>query len=52
VYARINPELKSLALEDYKDRQDMLFSPGFLEKASKKLEANKALTKVTTPGNS
>jgi len=33
VWARINPDLKSLVSEDYKDRQDMLFNPGFLEKA-------------------
>ena len=37
-WARINPKLKSLASEDYKDRKDKLFGLGFLEKASKKLE--------------
>ena len=45
-WARINPELKSVVL-DY--RKDKLFGPGFLEKASKKLEADKALAKVTAP---
>jgi len=43
---QINPELKLLALEDYKDK---LFGPGFLEKASKKLETDKALAKVAAP---
>jgi len=46
-WARINPKLKSLAEEDYKDRESNLFGPGFLEKASKKLEADKALAKVS-----
>ena len=40
-------KLKSLATEDYKDREDWLFRPGFLEKAVKKLETEKALAKVT-----
>jgi len=48
-WARINPELKPLALEDYKDRKDKLFGPGFSEKASKKLETDKALAKVAAP---
>ena len=48
-WARINPKLKSLATEDYKDREDRLFGPGFLEKATKKLETDKALAKVTAP---
>ena len=47
--ARINPDLKSLALEEYKDRKDKLFGPEILEKASKKLEADKALAKVSAP---
>jgi len=46
-WARINPKLKSLAVEHYKDRESNLFGPGFLEKASKKLEADKALAKVS-----
>ena len=44
-WAKINLELKSLALEDYKDRKDKLFKPGFLE-ASKKLDTDKVLAKV------
>lgn len=47
-WARINPELKSLTMEEYRDCKDKFFGPGFLEKASKKLEADKALAKVTT----
>ena len=50
-WARINPSLKSLAMEQYEGRKDNLFGPGFLEKASKKLESDKALAKVTAPGN-
>jgi len=48
-WARINPNLKSLATEQYEDRKDNLFGPGFLEKASKKLESDKALAKVAAP---
>jgi len=48
-WARINLDLKSLALEDYSDRQNQLFGPGFLEKASKRLELDKAFAKVTAP---
>jgi len=49
-WARINPELNiNLDLEDYKDRKDKLFTPGFLEKAFKKLEADKTLAKVAAP---
>ena len=47
---RINPKLKPIATEEFADRKDQLFGPGFLEKASKKLEADKALHKVTDPG--
>ena len=43
----INPSLKSLVLEEYEKREDQLFGPGFLEKASKKLETQKALVKVS-----
>jgi len=50
-WARINPKLKSLAVEDYKDRESNLFGPGFLEKASKKLEDDKALAKVSQDGS-
>ena len=37
-------------MEQYEGRKDNLFGPGFLEKASKKLESDKALAKVTAPG--
>ena len=40
-WARINPKLKPLTEEDYKDRGGNLFGPGFLEKASKKIETDK-----------
>lgn len=46
-WGRINPSLKSLASEDYEKREDQLFGPGFLEKASKKIETQKALAKVS-----
>ena len=39
-WARINPELKTLANDEYKDQKDKLFSPRFSEKASKKLEVD------------
>ena len=45
-WSRINPKLKSLADQDYEKRETNLFGPGFLEKASKKLEADKAISKV------
>ena len=47
-WPRLNPKLKSLANEDYGKREINLFGPGFLEKASKGLEADKALAKVTS----
>ena len=50
-WSRINPSLKSLAMEQYEGRKDNLFGLGFLEKASKKLGSDKALAKVTAPGN-
>ena len=43
-WSRINPNLKSLASEDYSKRESKLFGP---EKASKKLEADKTLSKVS-----
>ena len=49
-WARINPKLKPLAEEDYKDKEGNLLGPGFLEKASKKLEADRALAKVAQDG--
>jgi len=46
-WARINPKLKALADEKYEERKDNLFGPGFLEKASKKMDADKAINKVS-----
>ena len=48
-WSRINPKLKSLALEEYGERDSELFGPGFLEKASKRLEVEKTLDKVSNP---
>ena len=45
-WTRINPSLKPLAEEKYDKQEGNLFGPTFLEKASKKLEADKALAKV------
>ena len=47
-WARINPNLKALATESYEKREDQIFGPGFLEKASKKIETQKALAKVSS----
>ena len=47
-WSRLNPKLKSLANEDYEKRKTNLFGPGFLEKASKRLEVDKTLAKVTS----
>jgi len=44
-FARINPNLKTLATEQYEKREDQLFGPG---KASKKLETQRALANVST----
>ena len=49
-WSRINPQLKSLATEEYDKRESNLFGPGFLEKASKRLEAEKTLSKVSNQG--
>jgi len=46
-WARINPSLKPLAEEKYEKCDGKLFGPTFLEKASKKLEADKALAKFS-----
>ena len=46
-WTRINPSLKPLAEEKYEKREGNLFGPTFLEKVSKKLEADKALAKVS-----
>ena len=46
-WARINPQLKSLASEEYYDKRETnLFGPGFMEKASKRIEADKTIAKV------
>ena len=46
-WSRINPKLKSLATEDYSGREANLFGARFLEKASKRLEVEKRLAKVS-----
>ena len=46
-----NPSLKALATEEYGKRETSLFGPGFLEKASRRLEAEKTLSKVSSQGN-
>jgi len=51
-WSRINPSLKPLAEESYEKREGNLFGPSFLDKASKKLEAEKALAKVSSNGQS
>ena len=50
-WRRINIGMKSLAKESYDNRNDNLFGPGLLEKASKKVEADKALAKVVHDGS-
>lgn len=44
-----DPKLKSLGTEDYNKREGNLFGPGFLEKASKKVELDKTIVKVKQP---
>ena len=51
-WGRIDPGLKTLAKETYNNRKSNLFGPGFLEKASKKIDADKALAKVIHDGSS
>ena len=46
-WSRLNPKLKSSATEDYTGREA---NPGFLEKASKRLEVEKTLAKVSNQG--
>ena len=50
-WTRINPKLKSLATEEYEKRETNLFGPGFLEKASKRIEVDKTMEKVSTPSH-
>ena len=47
-WARINPKFKSVASGEYAELESDLFGPGFLEKASKRLEVEKQLEKVST----
>ena len=47
VWAKMNPKLRSLGSEEYGERGTDLFGPGFLEKASKRIEVEKTLLKVT-----
>jgi hypothetical protein len=49
VWAKMNPKLRSLGSEEYGERGTDLFGPGFLEKASKRLEVEKTLAKVAKP---
>jgi len=48
VFSKINPNLKALVTEPYEKREDQLFGSSFLEKASKKMETQKALAKVSS----
>ena len=48
--SRINPKLKSIASEEFADRKEHLFGPGFLDKASKIVETEKAFDKVSDSG--
>ena len=41
-WSSFNPKLKSLASEEYEKKKISLFGPGFLEKASKWIEASKS----------
>lgn len=45
-WTRLNSGLNNLAVEEYEKREANLFRPGFLEKASKRLESDKTLAKV------
>lgn len=48
-WAKINAKLKSLASEDYSKRGTNLFGSGFLEMASKRLEVDRTMSKVSLP---
>ena len=43
--------MKSLATEEYEKREKNLFGPGFLDKASKRIDVNKTLAKVSPTEN-
>ena len=47
-WSHLNLKLKLLTNEDYGKRETNLFGPAFLEKASKRLEADKILANVTS----
>ena len=49
-WAKMNPKLRSLGTEDYGERGSDLFGPGFLKKASKRIEVEKTLAKVSRAG--
>lgn len=49
-WAKVNPKFRSLGTEDYGERGTDLFGPGFLEKASKRIEVKKTLAKLTNSG--
>ena len=46
-WAKINLKLRSLAAEDYSKRGLNHFGPGFLEKATKRMELDKTLSRVS-----
>ena len=46
----MNPKLRSLGSEDYDERGMDLFQRFFLEKASRRIEVEKTLAKVTKTG--
>ena len=46
-WAKMNPKLRSLGSKEYGERGTDLLGPGFLEKASMRLEVEKTLAKVT-----
>ena len=50
-WAKVNPNFRNLGKEDYGERGTDLFGPGFLEKASKRIEVEKTLDKVTNSGH-
>ena len=49
-WAKMNPKLRNLGTENYEKRGTDLFGPGFLEKASKRIEVEKTLDKVVRTG--
>ena len=49
-WSRINPKYKGLAEEEHDKREANLYGPGFLEKASKRIEVDKTMEKVSVCG--